>query len=113
MADGGWNYSPYYERLCTAFEKLNDQVETISEQLEVQNDHLDRQAKASEASLKVFEKWFERASNENLGVYQRAVTEPDLHSLARAVTMVSMKSTGRMPDIIAEMNSPSPLPNGE
>lgn len=113
MEEAGPDYSPFYERLCAAFEKLNDQVETISEQLDVQNDHLDRQATASEESLSVLQQWFARASNENLGVYQRAVTAPDLHSLSRAVTMVSMKSTGRMPDIIAEMNNPSPLPNGE
>lgn len=113
MAESGPDYSPFYERLCAAFEAFNEKVDAIDVKLAEQNELLERQAVAAEASQKALEHYVARASSEEEGVYTRAVTTPNLHSLSRAVTMVSMKSTGRMSDIIAEMNSPSSLPHGE
>lgn len=106
MEGAGPNYSPYYERLCAAFDSFNEKVD-------VQNELLERQVVAAEASQKALEQYVARAINEDEGIYTRAMITSSQHSLSRAVTMVSMRSTGQLSDIIAEMNSPSSLPHGE
>lgn len=88
------------EAAATALENINTKLGDIDAKLNAIDGKLDRQATASEGLLT-------RAETESLGIYMRAA---DLEGrLSRAATVVALRETDRLDDVITEIDNPTPL----
>ena len=88
------------ERAADALEAIDGKLGEIDAKLNAIDGKLDRQATASEGILT-------RAETESLGIYMRAA---DLEGrLSRAATVVALRETDRLDDVITEIDNPTPL----
>lgn len=92
------------------YAKLLQQAIAANETLMGIKDEAKRSADAAERMADTLENMLERMSNESLGVYQRTISEPDLHSFGRAASVTSLKAAGRLEAVFEEMQNPTAFP---
>lgn len=97
------DYTQDYDNLLQQMVAANEALSGIREEAA-------RHAIAAERTADTLADILDRMSNETLGIYQRTITEPDLHSFGRAASITSLKAAGRLEEVFQEMRNPTAFP---